>query len=304
MKRTLHISGVKGSAMSGAETVLLDLVDCLSEHGYESVVVVGGPGRFASLLESRGICHVYADVMALFPQQFTPILAMKFLVHLFRASLQLVRKVKNCRTQLIVTHTRVGHLYGRLTGWLTGVPVVMYYHDLSRSRISRLVKVCLALNATKVIAISQAVKEDLMIISLFRRWIGQKTTVIPNAVDLQRFHPKIDGYGITSEFGLETAFPIVGLIGQLVEWKGHVDFIKAAAMVASVFPAARFLLVGSAAFGNLDYEKHLRELVTTLGLDNHVIFTGHRTDVPELIAALDILVSASWAEPFGLPASQ
>jgi glycosyltransferase involved in cell wall biosynthesis len=37
-----------------------------------------------------------------------------------------------------------------------------------------------------------------------------------------------------------------------------------------------------------------------LGINNNVIFTGYRCDIPELMSALDILVSASWAEPFGL----
>lgn len=300
MKHILHVSGVKGSAMSGAETVLLNLINCLGEQGYESVVVVSGPGRFTSLLASKGVSWVYVNMTALFPERFTLAFASSFLVHLFRTARRLAKEVRKRQIQLIVTHTRGGHLYGWLAGWLAGVPVVMYCHDLSHSKMSRLIKTFLVLNASKVIAISRAVKEDLIAFPVFRGWVGQKIIVIPNAVNLQQFHPGLDGGNVKSEFGLESAFPIVGLIGQLVAWKGQLDFIKAASAVVNAFPTAKFLIVGDAIFGNADYEKQIRHSITTLGLDDYVILTGHRTNVPELMAALDILVSASWAEPFGL----
>jgi glycosyltransferase involved in cell wall biosynthesis len=53
-------------------------------------------------------------------------------------------------------------------------------------------------------------------------------------------------------------------------------------------------------FGEEDYEREIRELATSLGLDDCLKFTGFRTDVPKLVQSLDVLVHASTTgEPFG-----
>ena len=59
-------------------------------------------------------------------------------------------------------------------------------------------------------------------------------------------------------------------------------------------------IVGAPLFGEESYEQELRALTTQLGLDNRVRFFGHRNDVPELLAACDIVAHTSTApEPFG-----
>ena len=94
--------------------------------------------------------------------------------------------------------------------------------------------------------------------------------------------------------------PSIGLVGRLSAWKGQHIFLEAAALVHKRFPRARFQIIGSAMFGEEAYEAEIRQLCVTLGLEECVEFTGFRTDVPALIAQLDILVHASTTgEPFG-----
>jgi glycosyltransferase involved in cell wall biosynthesis len=70
--------------------------------------------------------------------------------------------------------------------------------------------------------------------------------------------------------------------------------------VRESFPQARFQIIGSAMFGETEYEEKIRSQVARLGLINSVEFTGFRSDVPALIQKLDILVHASTTgEPFG-----
>jgi glycosyltransferase involved in cell wall biosynthesis len=59
-------------------------------------------------------------------------------------------------------------------------------------------------------------------------------------------------------------------------------------------------VVGAALFGEEDYTRHLHVLTGELGLEDAVEFTGFRTDVPQLVESMDILVHASiLPEPFG-----
>jgi glycosyltransferase involved in cell wall biosynthesis len=69
-------------------------------------------------------------------------------------------------------------------------------------------------------------------------------------------------------------------------------FLRAAALIASTNPQVRFVIVGD---NNIDqqYKEELKELTRRLGLEDRVIFTGFRMDVPDLLAALSIVVSPS-----------
>jgi glycosyltransferase involved in cell wall biosynthesis len=93
---------------------------------------------------------------------------------------------------------------------------------------------------------------------------------------------------------------LIGLVGRITRWKGQHIFLRAAALVRGRFPAARFQIIGSALFGEEAYEEEIRALRASLGLEDCVEFLGFRTDVPELIQELDVLVHASiTGEPFG-----
>jgi glycosyltransferase involved in cell wall biosynthesis len=52
-------------------------------------------------------------------------------------------------------------------------------------------------------------------------------------------------------------------------------------------------------FDNPRFRAGLDELAAQLGVTDAVTFTGEREDVPELLAALDLLLVPSWQEPFG-----
>ncbi len=94
--------------------------------------------------------------------------------------------------------------------------------------------------------------------------------------------------------------PLIGLVGRISPWKGQDVFLRAAAHVRRDFPEARFQIIGSALFGEEAYEAQMRGLAAELGLNGAVEFTGFRSDVPQLIEALDVLVHASTLpEPFG-----
>ena len=92
--------------------------------------------------------------------------------------------------------------------------------------------------------------------------------------------------------------PLVGIVGRLQPWKGQDLFLRAARIVAARRPV-RFAVVGGALLGTEgDYERGLHLLAAELGLD--VAFPGHVDDVPAWMTACDVVVNASWPEPFGL----
>ncbi|HIE52323.1 MAG TPA: glycosyltransferase family 1 protein [Armatimonadetes bacterium] len=150
--------------------------------------------------------------------------------------------------------------------------------------------------ATRIVAISQAVGEHL-------RESGvptEKITVVWNGIDIKSFQPTRPRAAVRAELGLTGDDWAVGLVAQMVPWKGHSCFLEAAARVASAVPTAHFILVGEDLFGDHPtYPAQLRAWAEQLGIRDRVHFLGYRTDVADLLSALDVFVLPSRREPFG-----
>jgi glycosyltransferase involved in cell wall biosynthesis len=137
--------------------------------------------------------------------------------------------------------------------------------------------------ATKVIAVSQAVARELRASGVANE---QQIAVIPNGVDVERFNRA----RTEPQDGL-----LVGSIGELRTLKRHDDFIRAAAQVASRFPNAQFVLAGTGAG-----REELEELVVDLALEDKFRFLGWVEEAEQLLSEMDVFVSASETESFGL----
>ena len=87
------------------------------------------------------------------------------------------------------------------------------------------------------------------------------------------------------------------MVAVLRSWKRHEIFLKAAARLASTRPELMFLVVGEGPYRPW-VEDHVREF----GLEDRVIMTGHRTDVPRLLAASDVCALTSESSE-GVPQS-
>ena len=91
--------------------------------------------------------------------------------------------------------------------------------------------------------------------------------------------------------GLSPDDPVVGLVARLDHWaKGHAELFQALAQVRSRYPL-RCLVIGGGR-----RQPEMVALVRELSLTPFVNFLGHRDDIPDLLAALDIFVLPSHSE--------
>ncbi|HEY0961583.1 MAG TPA: glycosyltransferase [Pseudomonadales bacterium] len=151
---------------------------------------------------------------------------------------------------------------------------------------------------------------DLVLVNAhsIREWLiedgypADKVRIIRNGIDLSRYSGKAGETGVRQELGLPPDAPLVLMLSRLNPQKGVDDFIKAAAMVRLQRPDVRFLLIGEKltyqgdGFGpDAPYHNYLHELCVNLGVDDRIVFTGHRSDVPALLAegAISVLPSHS-----------
>jgi glycosyltransferase involved in cell wall biosynthesis len=108
---------------------------------------------------------------------------------------------------------------------------------------------------------------------------------------------------VRSSFGLSEATSVFGVIGDIIPRKGHLHLVRALPEIVRALPDVRMLVVGDPKrkMGQVYYEKVLQE-VQRLGVGEHIIWAGYRTDVPDLMSAIDLYVMASLDEMFPVAA--
>ena len=144
----------------------------------------------------------------------------------------------------------------------------------------------------KFIVVSEALRRTLI---EGHKIPPERVVRIYNGIELDKYDPELySREKVRKELRIGPDEPLVGAIGRLVWQKGFPFFIRAASYVLRAIPNAKFLLVGD---GPLRSE--LERMVGDLGMTKDFIFTGFREDIPEVLAALDVLVLSSLRE--GLP---
>lgn len=161
-------------------------------------------------------------------------------------------------------------------------------------KLNRLHRHTLA-RAACVIAVSQAVARELRASDVVR---NDQIAVIHNGVDVDRIQKtcgSLHSEPFLRSIGVPVHGPLVGSIGELRPLKRHDDFIRAAALVHKAFPETQFVLAGVG-----EIREQLEKLVTEVGLTDHFHFPGWLDDADKLFCAMDVFVSASETESFGL----
>jgi glycosyltransferase involved in cell wall biosynthesis len=192
------------------------------------------------------------------------------------------------RIEVLHTHSSRAHIFGVLLRWLSGVPCVATAHAETRHWHW-------VLN-DRVIAVSEATRRFLRTNTFLSR---SRLEVIPNFVCPLRFAPVPPDTRATvrASFGIQPSTPLIGFVGSLYQGKGWHDLVRIFSGVRSAEPRTRLLVVGD---GAAEYHAALESEATRLGVASHVIWAGPRLDIPEVLAALDVFVSPSLQETFGL----
>lgn len=120
-------------------------------------------------------------------------------------------------------------------------------------------------------------------------------SVLRNAIDLGEYrYDAVTAERVRSEFEIQKGTLIVGHVGRFGPEKNHEFIVNVFANILQKEPKAKLLLVGA---GNL--QDAVRKQVSALGIQDKVIFAGIRSDVPELMKAMDVFLFPSMYE--GLP---
>jgi glycosyltransferase involved in cell wall biosynthesis len=153
-------------------------------------------------------------------------------------------------------------------------------------------------NVAKTIAVSEGVAAELR--KVFPK---DKIAMVHNGIDMDQRHIE-NRADLRKEFrefhGIPPSVPLVGTLGELKELKGQREFVLAAAEIAKSVPDCRFVIVGRDNTAEKKFRRELKRLVSVLGLEDMFLWLDWLEDARPFHAAIDVFVSPSRTESFGL----
>lgn len=199
-----------------------------------------------------------------------------------REGFRFARFAREEKIDIVVTYHFASDIWGTVFSRLGGVPVVISSRrDVGFWRKGLHVKAYRFVNrwVTRIVAVSGAVREVVLDDEGVR---PDKVEVVYNGVDLSRFaRPAVP-------LGSKT----IGCIGNFSSpTKGHIFLVEAAKIVLDRHPEVRFVFVGDG-YLKPDLVKRAQEL----GVEERLQFLGKRSDIPSLLAGMDICVLPSLSE--------
>lgn len=213
-----------------------------------------------------------------------------------RMLFKLIRILRDHDVDVLHCHNHKACFYGALAGTLARTPVVLaQFHGLQRARNNRrrLANLIVFRKASKIIAVANAVKEDIVHSNW---WVPrEKLLILENSVDYERF-----AIANTSReeakrlLGVPPEALVFGTIGRLVPTKGLPYLIDAFLAVRDRLPTAHLVLLGDG-YSRGELEKQ----VAVSPHADAVHFLGRCDGVERLLQGMDIFVLSSIAE--GMP---
>lgn len=281
--RVLQLISSRG--FFGAENVLVELASSLSS---------GGDTIFVGAFSNR---HTGTDGSSeVLERAKAHGLATELFECSGRIDLKTVRAVRafveKNRIDVVHSHGYKSNIYAYLACRKRGTRLVTTCHNWinANSKMSlytRLDKFFLK-RFDSVVAVSDAVRDQLLDVGVS----PGKVSVIGNGVSQEKFRTvSADKKSVRAVLGLSSRAFVVGTVGRLSAEKGYDVLLEAAREVTGKRDDCFFLLIGDG-----PQRRELEEKARSLGIDGRIVFAGKRSDIPELLAAMDVFVMSSLTE--------
>ena len=265
----------------GQEIRILNESIGMRNKGHKIVIITPPDSMLRKKASDQGF-----EVIALpFDRKYFPIILYKIL-----------NLIKQKKPHIINTHSSkdswIASIAGRLSRYK---PFIIRTRHLSTPVATNIMgSIVYRFLPHKIITTGEIIKEQLI---KRNRVSADKVISLPTGIDFSIFNSDKKQRNIRKELSLPEKTPLIGMVSVLRSWKGHDHFIDAAELISKKNPLTKFLIVGDGPRQNDIYR-----IIKEKKLSEVIFMTGHRDDIPAIMASLDILVHPSYANE-GVPQS-
>ena len=271
----------------GVERGSAELARELVRHGHESIVLSSG-GRLVDQLEAEGSRHIIMPI--------------------HRKALASFGQIRPVRRLIQELKPDVIHVRSRLPAWIIwlawrGLPkasrpaLVSTFHGMYSANAYSAIMA----KPQHLIAISKCVEQYIL---TNYKVAPERITIIQRGVDTQAFSPAPPESHWLEQ--LYRDYPqlkdkkLILMPGRLTRWKGQEAFLDMMTDLIQRDPEAHGVVVGGAEQNKEGYLVELKSRTAELGLERHITFTGHRSDIVQFYRLADVVCHMSnKPEPFG-----
>ena len=257
----------------GQEFATLALMEGLTKRGHAVRLLARPHSQIARIARERHIpCHVLVMGKPCYPW----------------AVAKLVSILRRHRIDIVHTHGSRDSWIGGLAAWCASPRPRMV---LTRHKTTPISKHCInnvlyhSLADAIVTTGGEAARRALIEEHGFDE---TRVLAIPTGADMTRFSANSDGGKFRKAIGVGHDDVLVGTVCFLRSYKGLDYFVDAASLILQRIPHCRFVIVGDGP----EKERLVRK-ITGMGLEHAIAVVGHRTDIPDVMASLDVFVVAS-----------
>ncbi len=115
-----------------------------------------------------------------------------------------------------------------------------------------------------------------------------------SGINLSRFDGAEKNGTLNREFQIDPSFPLVGNVAALAPHKDYKTFIDTCVLLVKQGLKAKFFIIGAGPM-----EEEVKQWVKASGIEEHIIMTGFRKDIPQILPELDVFLITSETEGLG-----
>ena len=284
------------SMISGGQRMTLTVMD-LMKNKYEFHCLIPRIGAFSAALDVRGIPYTLLGDQTMPTGVKDKKVIFRYAWLSMKAISGALCAIAKFRPDIIYTPGPAALPWSAICGKLTHKSVVWHLHHIFLDGMTlRLINLFSGYDAVKkIISVS-----DVVGVQITNSEAQRKKTTIYNPVDFSKFSSG-DGKKILDELGIDGADKlIIGQVALLQSSKRQDVVVRAAAALKGKGYDVRVLLVGRARDEDDGYVARLHGIIADSGMIDEVFLLGQRSDIPDILDTVDMIMIPSSFEGFPL----
>jgi len=270
---------IEALTVGGAEQMLVAMANQFVLRGWSvHMICLTKAGELAQMLDSQVNVHVMNKKSGVD----------------FRLARRVRALVKGIQPTAVNSHLWTANLWARIALFGTSIPIIVTEHsrDTWKAVHYRFIDRVLSRRTNKLVAVSNDTA-DFYLSEI--KLTSSLVTVINNGVDTKRYAAG-DGATLKKQWAPGNEL-LLGTVGRMVPAKNHVRLLNMAVLLKEQQTSFKLVLVGDG-----ELRSDIEQAIQEKSLQNEVILAGARSDIPDVLSALDIFILSSDREGHPLTA--
>ncbi|WP_116813351.1 glycosyltransferase family 4 protein [Steroidobacter cummioxidans] len=302
-KRILFIESNRDGTVGGSYFLLLDLIRGLDRSRYEPIVGFHRENYLMDQFRAAGAEVVLFDNLP--PVDFGALngvlMPIKKLGNLYRGLYAQARVHAQYLREKRIDLVNLNNSMTRNHAWMLAarqVSIPCITHEMGINQSYSFLSRYFGKRLDRIISLSHAICKAM----LENGGIAfPNIQVIHCGIDLTRYQIKETPAQLRQKHNIPEGAPVIGVVGNIREWKGQETLIRATAILKKKYPDIRCVLVGDRGKGPNEYGDRLDRIATELDVTGNMVLAGFQRNAIDYMELMDVVTHTSiHPEPFGI----